>query len=130
MPENIVKASVISELSDDIVFKRAKAAPKISRKTKSTTEVYYRDPYVIECAKRRANGKCEMPGCTYKAFITENGKLYLEGHHVKPLAEGGRDAISNVVALCPLCHREQHFSKDKFGKRKLLLNQLKKKIKR
>ena len=125
-----IKSKVISELTDDFVIKRAKSAPRKALKEKRTTEVYYRDPYVIEAAKRRAKGKCEMPRCTYKAFFTENGKPYLEGHHVKPLAENGNDTINNVAALCPQCHREQHYSKDKLDKRKTLLQKLKKIIKK
>ncbi len=43
----------------------------------SCFEAYKRDPYAIEAVKRRAKGKCEMPSCECKAFITENDKLYL-----------------------------------------------------
>jgi len=124
-----IESMVISELPDDFIMNRAKSAERKSRKVKKTINVYFRDPYVIEAAKRRAKGKCEMPRCTYKAFITEKGKPYLEGHHVLPLAEDGNDAVNNVAALCPLCHSEQHHSKNKLEYRKILLRQLKKIIK-
>lgn len=124
-PDEIVETKIIDALPDDLVNKRAKSAPRKARKTKNTTVVYLRDPYIIESAKRRAKGACEMPQCKYKYFINENGKPYLEGHHVKPLSEGGSDSINNVAALCPTCHREQHYSKDKLYKRKILLTQLK-----
>ncbi len=124
-----VKRKIIHNLSDELIIKCAKLASKKSYKFISTTEIYYRNPYVIEAAKRRAKGKCEMPSCVYKSFIIENGDLYLEGHHVKPLSEGGYDSINNVAALCPKCHREQHYSKNKLDKRKILLKQLKNIIK-
>lgn len=123
-PTGVIKREVISSLSDDFVVSRAKLAPRKSRKTKYKTEVYTRDPYIIEAAKRRAAGMCEMLGCTYIAFLNENKKPYLEGHHVKPLSEGGDDAIDNVAALCPRCHREQHHAIDKLDKRKILQNEL------
>lgn len=37
-----------------------------------------------------------------------NGKPYLEAHHIVPLAEDGPDELSNMVALCPNCHRKMH----------------------
>jgi 5-methylcytosine-specific restriction endonuclease McrA len=45
-------------------------------------------------------------------------------YHVIPLAEGGDDAVANVAALCPICHREQHYSRDKLYKRELLKDAL------
>jgi 5-methylcytosine-specific restriction protein A len=38
----------------------------------------------------------------------EDGTPYLEVHHVKWLALGGSDTVSNAVALCPNCHRLMH----------------------
>jgi 5-methylcytosine-specific restriction protein A len=37
-----------------------------------------------------------------------DGLPYLELHYVQGLADGGADAVSNAVALCPNCHREIH----------------------
>ena len=34
--------------------------------------------------------------------------MYLETHHVIPLANDGADSIDNVIALCANCHREGH----------------------
>jgi len=73
---------------------------------------YYRDKYVIQNAKNRANGKCEM--CNNDApFLTEYNNPYLEVHHITPLAAGGEDTIENTIALCPNCHRKLHHSKEK-----------------
>ena len=35
---------------------------------------------------------------------------YLEVHHIVWLAKGGADALENVVALCPNCHRKMHIN--------------------
>lgn len=53
---------------------------------------------------RRANGICEL--CSRPApFLTPNGNPYLELHHILP-PRGAKTEISNLVALCPNCHRK------------------------
>lgn len=42
---------------------------------------------------RRDRGKCRKCGAPAT-----------EVHHVKPVAEGGSDAMRNLVALCHACH--------------------------
>lgn len=42
---------------------------------------------------------------------------FLEVHHVVPLADGGVDELGNAAALCPMCHRELHFGRDRLKKR-------------
>lgn len=34
---------------------------------------------------------------------------YLEVHHKVPLADDGDDTVGNAIAVCPNCHREEHF---------------------
>ena len=61
---------------------------------------------------RRAGGFCEY--CKSKApFITADGILYLEVHHIKKLADGGPDHPNSIIALCPNCHRRAHYGVDK-----------------
>lgn len=50
---------------------------------------------------------CGRPG-----FEMARGTIYLETHHVVPLALGGPDADRNVVALCADDHRRAHFAVD------------------
>ena len=71
----------------------------------------------------RAKGICE--GCIRKApFQTKNGP-FLESHHVHRLADGGPDHPKNVVALCPNCHRQAHYSQNAFiFKRKIKGNSI------
>lgn len=73
----------------------------------ATNEVYIRDAYVAEYAKRRAKGICQL--CGEKApFLNEDGAPYLECHHIVWVSKGGSDTIDNTVALCPNCHRKMH----------------------
>ena len=77
----------------------------------SSVTAYRRDPAVRAWVLRRANGMCEC--CDAPApFVDSEGSPYLEVHHVRQLADGGSDQVSNTVALCPNCHRRMHFGAD------------------
>jgi len=52
----------------------------------------------------RANEHCQLCG-KEAPFIGPDGLPYLELHRVVPVNEGGRDDVSNLVALCPNCHK-------------------------
>lgn len=67
-----------------------------------------RSAAVREAVLVRAGGKCEL--CNEPGFVTVAGSIYLETHHVVPLADGGPDHTSNVVAVCPKDHRRAHFA--------------------
>lgn len=98
---------------DELARKAAKPGP-VSRQ-QTTTTTFKRRPevvaWVIENALKNNEGRCELGGC--ESFPTPKGEPYLEVHHVIPLSEDGPDEISNAVALCPACHRELHFGKNK-----------------
>jgi len=79
--------------------------------------VHRRNPDVVAERLALACGYCEI--CELPApFNTNAGRPFLEVHHKKPLAEGGKDTVENTVALCPNCHSEAHFGidRDKFRK--------------
>jgi 5-methylcytosine-specific restriction protein A len=80
----------------------------------SSTAQFVRDPKVVAWVLNAANGKCEC--CTNDApFARIDGSPYLEVHHLKRLADGGTDRVSNAIALCPNCHRELHFGIERTG---------------
>lgn len=64
-----------------------------------------RSGQVRQVALQRSGGRCEY--CRQRGFETASG-VYLETHHILPLAEGGPDTDENVIALCPNCHRKAH----------------------
>lgn len=85
------------------------------------TTGYKRNQYISYYAKMIANGKCQL--CNNDApFYDKNGYPYLESHHITWLSEGGDDALNNVVALCPNCHRRMHIVND--PKDKMYLQQV------
>ena len=87
----------------------------------STTpnETIARDPKVKAWIIQNAKRCCEY--CKELAFIQENERIYLEVHHLRPLAEGGSDRISNTVAVCANCHRKLHYAKNKVPMRMELI---------
>jgi 5-methylcytosine-specific restriction protein A len=74
----------------------------------SMVERIVRDPAVKAWVLEQADGYCENCGSP-APFVQEGGIPYLEVHHLKWLAQGGSDTVSNAVALCPNCHRRFHY---------------------
>lgn len=82
------------------------------QRVSSVSTAFVRDPQVKAWVLENAKGICE--GCGQPApFTLEDGTLFLEVHHVRPLAEGGSDKTLNAIALCPNCHRRCHLSSDR-----------------
>lgn len=115
MPVSEIAQNVSHELSEQEISKlsdkelaRYTAVKNVKKKPKiAETVIYYRDPYLKQMVKRIADGKCQY--CRNDApFIDKQGEPYLETHHVIRLADGGQDAIDNVVAICANCHRKVH----------------------
>jgi Predicted restriction endonuclease len=78
----------------------------------TTGRAYVRDPLVKAWVLQKANGRCE--GCGKPApFTGDDGEPFLESHHVRTLADGGSDKITNAVVLCPNCHRRSHQGADR-----------------
>jgi 5-methylcytosine-specific restriction protein A len=81
-------------------------------------------PWVSKKALLKANFTCEFDS-NHKTFVTEKGNPYMEGHHlIRCTIKIGTeiwekykrniDTESNIVSLCPNCHRQVHFgNKDK-----------------
>ena len=68
---------------------------------------YMRDPQVRAAVVARSHGRCEY--CNKAGFVKDDGKPYVETHHIIALAEDGADRLWNVIALCADHHREAHF---------------------
>ena len=83
-------------------------------KIQSTSTQFVREPEVVAWVLNAANGKCECCGKD-APFTRIDGTPYLEVHHLKRLADGGSDRVSNAIALCPNCHRELHFGSQRTG---------------
>ena len=124
---NTTDLSLLSDSASEAALRKragkAEGKPKTVRRT--VTE-FVRDPFVVATALRRAKGVCEVPGCSHSLFLRETGAPYLEVHHIVPLGQGGEDTILNVAAICPACHREQHFGTVQSVRRDALLEHVRK----
>jgi 5-methylcytosine-specific restriction protein A len=104
----IMRGLVDRKVADQFDLEQAEKALPGKRLHSGT--VFVRDPRVRADVKRRSNGHCEF--CGDAGFEMSSGSLYLETHHIIPLAEGGLDEAENVIALCPRDHRMAHYSRD------------------
>jgi 5-methylcytosine-specific restriction enzyme A len=87
-----------------------------------SSQVFVRSYEVRRLVLLRAQGKCEY--CTQRGFVMDDGRVFLETHHVIPLSEGGSDTKDNVVAICPNHHREAHHGENRLKIREQLLSRL------
>lgn len=102
---------VAAELRNHGLIARPIGSP-IPQRTLQASEVVLRDPRVRAWTLQRANGVCELCSCP-GPFEDEYGQPFLESHHVAALAAGGPDTPENTAAVCPNCHRELHFGKER-----------------
>lgn len=126
--ENVFHTHTLEEpssiyYSQDLLSLKKKILAKNSKPSKghiSLREYYRRSQEIIIYAKTRANGICE---CCDKPspFEDENGIPFLEVHHILRLADDGPDEPENVAAVCPNCHREAHYGKEKLRLKEKLI---------
>lgn len=107
-----VERKAVEKTEEDLkkaVKAKIKNPNSLKGKIKRETTVTFRDrdSDIRAYVKIRARGVCDL--CQTPApFSDEAGRPYLEAHHIKWLAKGGRDIPENMVALCPNCHRKMH----------------------
>lgn len=103
---------LVSSLTLDELLKRwaarAGKRPSQPRSMAGQTRYFERDPIVCAIARKRADNRCEAPGCGFELFVDRRGDRFVEVHHIHRLADGGADVPNNVVCLCPNHHREAH----------------------
>lgn len=100
-----------SSLTDlrDRAYLDANLGGSTSTPSKSRKSAFKRSLVVKAYALRRADGFCEY--CDEPApFLTQDGKPFLEVHHIMRLSDGGPDRPDRVAAVCPNCHRAAHYS--------------------
>ncbi len=98
-----------AKLSREARIARLENASKRPNRVAVQTTVFLRNPDVIAEALYLAEGKCGSCGLTAPFKKKSDQTPYLEVHHKLPLSEGGEDTVENAVALCPNCHRREHF---------------------
>lgn len=95
--------------SQETRLKRLENAEQIPQKKRVLSSVFSRNPDVVAETLHRANGICTDCGNEGPFISKLDGKPFLEVHHIIRLADGGEDTLDNTVALCPNCHRKQHY---------------------
>ena len=91
-----------------------KASPRPEKVNFSGSEVYPRNISESRLAKERNYWQCEIDS-SHRTFTDLKGTLYVEGHHLIPMAtqdlfEYTIDFSANIACLCPTCHRQIHFA--------------------
>ena len=105
----------LSSADDSRIFELIEEYPGLEQpptKKESRTQSFERCNIVKQHVLRLARGTCELCG-EIAPFLKPNGDGFLEVHHVLPLEKGGLDHISNMVGICPNCHRRCHHSEDR-----------------
>jgi hypothetical protein len=94
----------------DARLKRLLNAPVKPRQLNVTATAYRRNSDVIVEALYRAAGNCERCGKLAPFLRASDKSPYLEVHHRIPLSRNGDDTLENAIALCPNCHRKDHYA--------------------
>jgi len=106
-----VESYIVSNRSHKISKKPLGNLKPEKRKVGVAGYVFARDIDVVTWALQRSGGNCEL--CAKPApFERQDGTVFLEVHHIKPLSDGGTDTVENVAAVCPNCHRACHHARN------------------
>lgn len=103
--------------SIDITKTEVKEPRKKPREVKGR-KIWPRDPKKSKKALKLAHFKCEVDQ-SHQTFISDASKVnYMEAHHLIPMSlqhnfEVNIDTESNIVSLCPNCHRKIHLATNK-----------------
>ncbi|MBQ26976.1 MAG: HNH endonuclease [Nitrospiraceae bacterium] len=101
----------VSKLRREKTLPKPQGSKSPQKQSKETTS-YDRDPEVVAWILKKSGGICES--CENPApFVKPDGDFYLEVHHLRRLADGGSDTVTNAVAVCPNCHRELHYGSNR-----------------
>lgn len=106
--DKVKESRALTKLERD---KKIKRAPKKPNRIAVTSYIYERSADIIAEALIRADGNCEKCNSPAPFIRKKDDTPYLEVHHVVSLSEGGDDSMENVLAICPNCHREEHYGK-------------------
>lgn len=99
------------EVETETLYADQFSIPSQPERVRIETDVVPRSAEVRKKVLQRAKGFCEY--CGEPGFQMANGAVYLETHHVVPLADAGPDEEWNVIAICPNDHRRAHYAMDR-----------------
>lgn len=112
----------VNNLRSFILEEKPEGTSQPEKVTRTTVQCK-RDPVVKAWILENAKGVCEA--CDNEApFEDDDGRAFLEVHHVEFLADGGPDIVENAVAICPNCHRRLHHGRDRLEFKEMVLNKV------
>ncbi len=76
-----------------------------------TAKILSRNPRFARLVKERASYVCEI--CGQKPFIQKSGLPYAEAHHKLELTKIKFECPSDMICVCPICHRVIHHGNKK-----------------
>ena len=85
----------------------------------SETTRKIRNTAIVNNLKQRYNYRCQICGERRKQSKDD---YYAEGHHLKPLSDGGPDDVRNIIILCPNHHVDFDFGMVKVDPDSLEIN--------
>ena len=114
------KASTLADLEAvELKLKKWPATTEPKERVRFVRSIT-RNRKLARLVKMREGYRCQI--CGFEGFEQPSGELFAEAHHVEELAAGGSDVPSNILCVCPTCHRRIHygsrdlvFSKGKWG---------------
>lgn len=104
---------------DDVKKENKGGRGRRNKVTKKGATAWSRDPKIGADAIRQAGFKCELDE-SHKSFPHAKGNhQYMEAHHLIPMRaqealSNDLDTQSNIVSLCPNCHRAIHHANKEF----------------
>lgn len=117
-----------AEVYDNEIIEEVKLVDQSKETVKSISRRYKTDKKLRNTALMKANDCCEianLKGEKHNTFLARfNDRSYAEVHHLVPMhaqenesfIQGERlislDQISNLIVLCPTCHRKIHYGRD------------------
>ena len=64
-----------------------------------------RDTQLVKALKELCEFRCQFPGCGVR-IPKRDGGFYIEVAHIRPVSQGGRSVLGNLLVLCPNHHKE------------------------
>lgn len=108
----VSQAGTLADEIEQAEIRRAIAGEHSPEKREYLIETYARDRGWKSLAKRAFGEYCMYSECG-NTFIKNDGRPYIEVHHIVPLHKNGEDGIWNLSVLCAHHHRMAHFAREK-----------------
>ncbi|MEJ5037682.1 DUF3578 domain-containing protein [Acinetobacter johnsonii] len=102
--------NIDDETDNSVLVEKPEAMPDIIL---SQANRFKRSQDKSKKALKQAGYMCEVDS-SHITFLTNKNRSYVEGHHFIPMSQQinfsvSLDVTSNIVALCPNCHKALHY---------------------